>query len=240
MTTGMFQGTTTEIDALGNFPGDIATAAKDAVFTGCQDAIAMSEYLAPAADHFLRLHLTGPLTLGFLYDTELNFGDDDDPPTKSGKPGPPGTKTMVAKAIADYGPDMPTDFTGKTWEESRWLGLLLKERAIAMSNNRTWRKDMDQLGTWEAARRLHTASSNNPESGTDLSMDYDITSAYKAAAPTPTPCWGAPPLLDNTDTMSSVYTLGLNKSASATDKSTWKITTSMGSGYLPCPANPTP
>ena len=61
---------------------------------------------------------------------------------------------MIAHANADYGAGLPTDFSGKAWEESRWLGFLVKERALAMSNNRTWRKDMDQDATWEAARRL--------------------------------------------------------------------------------------
>jgi chitosanase len=240
------QGDTTALDTIGGsatqFCADIAKAAADPVFTGCQDAMADADYMSPAAAHAEAMHLSGALTIGFLYDTELNFGEDDDPPTKSGKPGTPGAATMITRANADYGAGLPTDFTGRTWEESRWLGYLIKERALAMSQNRTWLRDMDQDATWEAARRMHTATSNQPESGTDLSMNYDITSAYKAGAPSPTPCWGDPPLASPYDTVSTVYDVSLDKSASATDQTLWKAVGTMVSAqtYLACPANPTP
>jgi len=241
ITANTNQGDTSKLDALGAFCADVAKAAADPVFTGCQDAMASADYLSPAAAHATQMHLGGPLTIGFLYDTELNFGEDDDPPSPSGKPGTPGTLTMIAHANADYGPGMPADFTGKPWEESRWLGFLIKERALAMSQNRPWRKDMDQDATWEAVRRLHTATSNAPESGTDLSMSYDIVSAYKAGAPTPAPCWGDPPLASNIDTQSTVYSVGLDKSASATDETKWKaVGTQIAQTYTACPVNPTP
>lgn len=241
ITANTNQGDTSKLDALGTFCADIATAASDPIFTGCQDAMANADYMSPAATHATQMHLSGALTIGFLYDTELNFGEDDDPPTPSGKPGTPGALTMISRANADYGAGLPADFTGKTWEESRWLGFLIKERALAMSNNRTWRKDMDQDATWEGARRQHTGSSNNPENATDLGMDYDIVSAYKAGAASPAPCWGDPPLASNIDTMSSVFSVGIDKSASATDQTKWKaVGTPLAMTYLPCPANPTP
>jgi chitosanase len=243
ITANANQSDTSKIDAIAKaagttFKADIATAAKDAMFTGCQDAYAAAEDLAPAADHFNQLHMTGALTLGFLYDTELNFGEDDDPPMADGAPGTAGTGTVVTRAIGDYGAGMPTDFTGKPWEESRFLGFLIYERALTMSKDPTWDGDMDQDATWEAARRLHTAATSSPESGTDLSMGYDITSAYKAAYKTPAPCWGDPPLATSLDSQSSVWTLGLTK-PTATDPTTWTVTSSKGSGYLACPANPT-
>jgi chitosanase len=231
------QSATTKIDALGNFVADVATAAKDPLFTGCQDAVASSEYVAPAANHFTQLHMTGALSLGFLYDTELNFGEDDDP-TVNGVAGTPGTATMIAKATADYGAGMPTDFTGKIWEESRFLGFLIQERAVAMSKDKTWKGDVDQIATWEVARRQSTAKTNSPESATDLSMLADITSAYKAGYKTPKPCWTDPPLGSTVDAQSAVYTLGLNKSNA--DKSKWTVVATEGSNYLACPANPTP
>ena len=240
------QGDTAAIDTIGGsatqFCADVAAVAADPVFTGCQDAIADADYMSPAAAHAQAMHLSGALTIGFLYDTELNFGEDDDPPTKSGKPGTPGALTMIARANADYGTGMPTDFTGKTWEESRWLGYLIKERALAMSNDRTWSRDMDQDATWEAARRQHTTATNSPESSTDLTMSYDIVSAYKAGAPTPAPCWGDPPLASAYDTQSSIYSVSLDKSASATDQTKWRaVGTLLASGtYEACPANPTP
>jgi hypothetical protein len=106
---------------------------------------------------------------------------------------------------------------------------------------------LDQNATWEAARRLHTAASNSPESGTDLGMAYDITSAFKAGAPSAgAPCWATPPLLSSADTQASVYVVGLDRSASMSDPSTWKAvakaapTDSQGNMvYAPCPANPT-
>src|SRR5581483_7810576 len=178
------------------------------------DSLADADYMATALQHAAERGLKGALTIGFLYDTELNFGENDDtnPPT-------PGTLTMLMLADKDYGANLPTDFTGKPWEESRWLGFLIKERAKAMAANSTWKGDVDQDATWEVARRLHTGMTNNPESATDLSMDYDITSAYKATFKTPAPCWTG--FASAIDSGSSVFTVGLDKSASATDQSKW-------------------
>ncbi len=244
ITANANQSDTSKIDAIAKaasttFKADIATAAADAEFTGCQDAYAAAEDLAPAADHFNQFHMSGALTLGFLYDTELNFGEDDDPPMADGAPGTAGTGTVFARAIADYGAGMPTDFTGKAWEESRFLGFLIYERAMTMSKDPTWDGDMDQDATWEAARRLHTGSSNNPESDTDLSMSYDITSAYKAAYKTPAPCWGDPPLATALDSQSSVYKISLTK-PNTSDPTTWTVASSKSGSYVACPANPTP
>lgn len=108
-----------------------------------------------------------------------------------------------------------------------------------MSKDPTWDQDMDQDGTWEAARRLHTAKTNSPETGTDLSMGYNIASAYKAATKTPTPCWGDPPLATSIDSMSSVWTLGVTK-VNAANPTTWTLTQKSGGSYTACPANPTP
>jgi hypothetical protein len=138
---------------------------------------------------------------------------------------------------------LPTDFTGKTWEESRWLGFLIEERVIEMSGDATWKVDIDQNATWEAARRLNTTSTNSPETGTDLSMGYDLVSAYKAGSPAAgAPCWSMPPLLSNLDTMSTVFTVSLDKSASATDPTMWKATgvPQPGQPYAACPPNMTP
>jgi chitosanase len=240
-TTHMNQGATTLIDSLkgtSTFVKDVATAATDPVFRGCQDTMADALYMATALQHVTERGLKGVLTIGFLYDTELNLGDDDDSPTVLG------AKSVMKKADADYGPGLPTDFTSKAWEESKWLGYFIKERAILMASDRTWKKANDQNATWEAARRLHTAASNNPESGTDLSMDYDFVSAYKASATTAgTPCWPTG-LASANDSGYTVYTVSTDKSASATDQAKWTIKSSGSPNatqmYKACPANPTP
>jgi hypothetical protein len=248
VSTGANQGSTATLDALGNFCGDLATATADSdgVFVQCQVDVGDALYRGAALAHAAERGFEGLLTMGFLYDTELNFGEQDD----TGPPVLGGTKTVMAKADADYGSGLPANFAGKPWEESRWLGFMIQERVVEMSGNRTWKRDLDQNGTWEGARRTHTAMSNSPESGTDLSMEFDITSEYKAGATTGglTPCWAMPPLLSNYDTQSSVYTVGLDKSASATDQSKWKAVATTGpmdntTGtfvYASCPANPTP
>ena len=108
------QGDTSKLDAIGPFCTDVATAAADPVFTGCQDAIAIANYMSPAAAHATQMHLGGPLTIGFLYDTELNFGEDDDPPTPSGKPGTPGAKhDDHARELPDYGAGLPHGLHGE-------------------------------------------------------------------------------------------------------------------------------
>ena len=83
-----------------------------------------------------------------------------------------------------------------------------------MAGNRTWKRNTDRNAMWEAARRLHTAASNEPESATDLSMDYDIASAYKAFVATPAgaPCWTTTiPMLY--DSQMTVFTLSTDKSS---------------------------
>jgi hypothetical protein len=238
LSTMMNQGETKLIDSLAagsSFAKDCATAAADPLYRRCQDDLAASLYMAAAFKHAEERGLRGALTLGFIYDTELNFGEDDDPG------GTPGALTTIMRADADYGPSMPKDFAGKPWEESKWLGYLIKERTIIMSKDSTWNSDMDQNATWEAARRLHTGKSNTPESDTDLSMNYDIVSAYKAGASKPGPCWPTG-LATNIDSMSSISVVTIDKSASATDQTRWKgVGSSDGPGdYRACPPNPTP
>jgi chitosanase len=235
--TGMNQASTSAIDAVGDFKADIATAAgeADGIFDRCQDDVGDADYMAAGFAHAQQMGLQGVLTLGFLYDTELNFGEGDDPG------GLGGTATIIQRANADYGANLPSNFNGLPWEESRWLGFLIQERVVEMSGNRTWRGDMDQNATWEAARRLHTAQSNSPESGTDLSMQYDEVSAYKAGSSSAgTPCWSKPPLASTGDSQSTVYVVSLDKSASATDQTKWAATSAMGGNYQSCPSNPTP
>jgi hypothetical protein len=243
-------GACTPIPGLTCFEQDLLTASMDPKFTACEDSMTASFYLAPAALHAKVRGFEGALTVGFLYDTEINFGDTDDPS------GTPGAQTIMSRADADYGSGLPSSFAGLPWEESRWLGFFIKERTIAMSKDMTWMQDMDQDATWEAARRLNTAMTNSPESGTNLSMDYDFNSVYKAGATNSgaanittnacpgatalTPCWGDPPLQSNWDTCSTTYTVSTDKTASPTDPAMWGAKTNQGGSYGSCPANPTP
>src|SRR5260370_510511 len=80
-------------------------------------------YLGTAMAHAEAHGFTGALTAGFLYDTELNFGEDDDVSDTGVKT--PGAKSLVAKADSDYGATMPTSFKDKPWEESKWLGYFI-------------------------------------------------------------------------------------------------------------------
>jgi hypothetical protein len=237
VSTGNNQGATTLIDSLGNFPADVATAAKDPLFRACQDSMSDAFNLAPAAMHIDQRGLKGALTTGFLYDTELNFGDDDD----TGDGGTVGAITVMSRADTDYGSGLPTDFTGKAWEESRWLGYFIYERVKVMAANDTWRTDTDQNATWEAARRLNTAMSNATESATNLDMDYDFVSAYKAGSSSAgTPCWTSG-LATTLDTESSVYDVSTEKPDGGTDETQWSATfvAETNNPYQACPPNPT-
>jgi hypothetical protein len=246
VSSGNNQGDTAKIDAVGNFVTDVAAAAAEAPPSGqqenafqiCQDSLADADYLSAAAQHMSDRGLQSPLTAGFLYDTELNFGDEDD--LSDG--GTVGTKTVMARADKDYGSSLPKSFSGLPWEESKWLGYVIKERTLVMVANPTWATDIDQNATWEAARRLHTAATNSPQSGTNLDMDFDFVSKYQsgAAAP-PAPCWTGLP--DNPQASGgTVYTLSTDKTASATDKTQWTSIASKDTSQTlaDCPKNPTP
>src|SRR5262249_49785533 len=107
ISTNNNQGDTAKIDAIGNFVSDVAAAAAEAPPTGqqenafqiCQDSLADALYLSAAAGHMQERGLKSALTAGFLYDTELNFGDVDDPSDG----GTVGTQTVMARADKDYG-----------------------------------------------------------------------------------------------------------------------------------------
>jgi hypothetical protein len=246
VSTGNNQGDTSKIDALGKFVSDVAAAAAESPPSGqlenafqiCQDSLADADYLSAAASHMDQRGLQSPLTAGFLYDTELNFGDVDD----SSDGGTVGTTTVLARADTDYGSTLPKSFAGLPWEESKWLGYVIKERTLVMVANATWASDIDQNATWEAARRLHTASTNSPETATNLDMDFDFVSQYQAgAAAPPAPCWTGLP--DNPQAGgATVYTLTTNKSASASNESLWTTAASKNGNqvFVDCPKNPTP
>jgi hypothetical protein len=230
----MNNGDTSPVDKLGPFTTDVATAGgSDPTYRACQDTMEDADYLATALAHAQERGLKGAITIGFLYDTELNFGDADDPN------GVAGAVTVMARADKDYGPGLPPDFTGKAWEESRWLGYLIKERTIVMATDPggVWQQDMDQNATWEAARRAHTGPTNNPESATDLTMNYDFVSAYKAGAGT-APCW--PSLPDKTDSQSSIYDIAPVRTGASPSAWTATDTGNAPANYGACPANPTP
>jgi hypothetical protein len=240
--TGNNQADTSKIDSLGSFKTDVATAAADSVFRDCQDSLADADYLALAAQHVADRKMSGALTVGFLYDTELNFGDGDDPGNPdAGVPSTAGTLTVMARADKDYGASLPTDFTGKPWEESKWLGYVIMERTKVMAGNSTWKSNIDQNSTWEAARRLHTGMSASTETNTVLDMDFDLTSKYKSGATSAgTPCWPTGLTMPQ-DTMATIYTVSTDKTASATDATKWTgVGKTAGTTFAACPANPTP
>jgi hypothetical protein len=245
VSSGNNQGETAKIDALGNFVSDVAAAAAEApagaqlenAFQICQDSLADADYLSAAAQHVDERGLQSALTAGFLYDTELNFGDEDDPSDG----GTVGTKTVMARADTDYGSTLPKSFAGLPWEESKWLGYVIKERTLVMVTNSTWASAIDQNATWEAARRLNTASTNSPESGTKLDMDFNFVSQYQAgAAAPPSPCWTGLPGNPQPGG-ATVYTVTTNKSAGASEN-LWTATASKNGtqAYVDCPKNPTP
>jgi hypothetical protein len=147
----------------------------------------------------------------------------------------------MAAADKDYGASLPTNFAGKPWEESKWLGYVIKERTLVMVGNDTWKTDIDQNATWEAARRMNTPKTNSPESATTLDMDFDFVSQYQAGASAPpAPCWTGLP--DSPQASgSTVYTLTTDKTAGAS-QNLWTAAWSKNGNqsYVDCPANPTP
>ena len=234
--TGENQGDTKLIDSLGNFISDVAAAGSDPLFQKCEDDVASAYYMAAAVQRGSARGVTQALTLGFLYDTELNFGDGDESAAI-------GAKTVMERADQEYGADMPKSFAGKPWEESKWLGYVIKQRALVMDKDSEWQSALDQNAIWEAARRLHTAPSSTPEIATDLSMDYPFVSKYKANDPSAgTPCW--PGILTSTEYGDiSVYTVSTNKPGNTTDQSMWSGASDGADNeesYGPCPNNPTP
>jgi hypothetical protein len=235
-TTGQNQGETTLIDSLGNFPADVATAGTDPMLQKCEDDVASAYYMAAAVQHGAERGVTSALSLGFMYDTELNFGEGDESAAI-------GAKSVFELADKEYGAAMPKSFVGMPWEESKWLGYVIKQRAMVMDKDPDWQAALDQNATWEAGRRLHTATSNAPESATDLGMDYAFESKYKANDPSAgTPCW--PGILTSTQYGDdSIYMVTTNKPGNTTDQTKWSALSDggdNGDSYAACPANPTP
>jgi chitosanase len=195
--------------------GDWAAAAQDGAFTACQDSMADALYLSLAIQRARALHLSAPLTIGFLYDTELNFGEEDED-------GNPGTATLVTQSLADYqktyGKPFPSQPTPT--DEQMLLGCIIFERTYDMASNSTWKKATDQDATWEAARRTG-----------NMDMSRPITSQYRASFGKGA-CWASLP--SNVDSKYAVYTVETDPG----DPSRAKGTKSAHQEKMACPPDP--
>jgi chitosanase len=231
-TSGTNVGATTAIDSLGTWPnsnpnapnwtgGDWSSAATDPVFNACQDTMADAFYLSMALDHANALQLVAPLTVGFLYDTELNFGDSGGYDSTC-KMTNPGTSQLLTQAQTDYqntyGSAFPASPTAA--QEQQFLGCLTFERAYAMAANCTWKGANDQNATWESARRQG-----------NMDMSQPIVSQYHASYGSGA-CWSGLP--SSVDSQYTTYTVETDPNNSGAAKGFQNSSQTK----VACPSNP--
>ncbi len=141
--TGMDQGSTTELDAIGSWTADWAAsdtnAATQADFRACQDQIVDLLYYTPAMDAAAKWGLVTPLTKAALYDMWINQGDD----------------ALITKAnelVGDTAQVAPViGYQGVT--EDLWLQKFLEARRDLMQADATWKQAVDRVAGYEKQRR---------------------------------------------------------------------------------------
>jgi chitosanase len=119
--TGKDQGSTTLLDAVGDYAADWASSATDAktaaAFNACQDAIVDALYVKPALAIAAKWGLTSALTKAALYDATINHGED-------------GAADFAALANTDTGNSAQKPATAplSATAESTWLQAFLARR----------------------------------------------------------------------------------------------------------------
>jgi len=166
--TGMSQGDTSPLDAVGNWVSDWGasynTATTSADFKQCQNQISDLLYYTPAMQAAAKYGLTAALTRAALYDMWINQGDDA---LVTQTNGALGVKGMVG--------------VGNTVTEDQWLQKFIELRRNLLAGDSTWKTSVDRVAGYEKARR---------RANWDLSMPVD--SAVKASQ-----CWPGGGYLDS-------------------------------------------
>jgi len=160
MQTGMDQGDTSLLDAVGNWVNDWGasdtTTATQADFDKCQDQVSDLLYYTPAMQAATKVGATSALSRAALYDMWINQGDD----------------TLVKQTNSALGV-ATTIGVGNTVTEDQWLTKLIELRRDLLAGDATWASSVDRVAGYEKARR---------RGNWDLSQPVD--SAVKA-----TQCW---------------------------------------------------
>lgn len=168
MSTGMDQGDTSLLDAVGNWPSDWAASANTtttrADFDECQDEISDRLYYQPAMRAAMETGLTTALTRAALYDMWINQGDD----------------ALVTQTDQALGVAVAIGM-GNSVTEDAWLKKFLELRRDLLAGDATWKSSVDRVAGYEKARR---------RGNWDLAQPID--SAVKAAQ-----CWPGGGYLDS-------------------------------------------
>jgi chitosanase len=143
--TGNNQGSTAELDAVGNYCSDWTKTTNDAAtstaFKACQDQITTLLYFEPGLAQARKWGLVTALTIAELYDAEINHGDD-------------GVTTLVKQANIDTGNSAqhPPSAPLSQAQESTWLHAFLMRRLALLKSDPTWAKAEDRVTTYEQLR----------------------------------------------------------------------------------------
>ena len=166
--TGMDQGDTSLLDAVGNWINDwgasYTTMTTRADFKACQDQLSDRLYYFPAMQAVVQVGLTQALTRAALYDMWINQGDD----------------TLVKQTNSALGVKA-TIGVGNAVTEDAWLQKFLELRRDLLAGDATWKTSVDRVAGYEKARR---------RGNWDLSQPVD--SAVKAKE-----CWPTGGYLDS-------------------------------------------
>jgi chitosanase len=143
--TGMSQGSTTTLDAIGSYTTDwkstVTSATTSAKFDDCQDQIVFQIYEQPSLDLAKTWGLTQPLTIAALYDAEINHGQD-------------GVAAFVKLTNNDMGNSAQTPASAplSLTDESSWLQHFIKHRLDVCAADSSWKHSVDRLALYEAQR----------------------------------------------------------------------------------------
>jgi len=144
--TGMIQGSTATIDAIGNYPADWKTTATNAAtapaFNKCQDELVDSIYWAPTLPVMKKWGLTSALARASIYDAYVVHGESN-------------VSDLAAQTNDDVGNSMQKPATAPLTEaqESTWLEAFHLRRVALLNSSGAWRSAIARGANYERIRR---------------------------------------------------------------------------------------
>ncbi|WP_338870062.1 chitosanase [Myxococcus stipitatus] len=144
--TGQNQGSTSELDSVGNWVADWGTSYNNtttrADFKACQDEVSDKLYYTPAMNEANKWGAKQALSKMALYDANINHGES-------------GLKSLIRatnNALGNSGQVAPAvGYNGIT--ESAWLQKFLEKRRDVLAADSTWLQAIDRVAAYEKQRR---------------------------------------------------------------------------------------
>ena len=124
------QGDTSGLDAVGSYPDDWRTSARDPAFRASQDRVVDRLYFLPAMEHARRLELATALSKAVLYDTIIQHGEE----------GEASLTDLIERTHRALGVGSPLEVG-----EEGWLRQFLAQRYAVLDGTDVWHESRGRV-----------------------------------------------------------------------------------------------